>query len=89
MPCMDDVNEIGNGKVKIEISKSNDQQDHNDTDNCSPFCTCNCCSGFAFVFSPHQIVNVIFLPTQKNESYLPAKISEISLPVWQPPKLVV
>ena len=85
---MDDVNDLDNGKVKTGISKSTDQQDHNDTDNCSPFCTCNCCSGFAFVFFSHQIKNTFFLSTEKIESHLPAKILEISLPVWQPPKLV-
>lgn len=88
MPCMDDVNNMGNSKVKMEISKSNDQQDHNDTDNCSPFCSCSCCSGFTFLVAAHQLVNAIFISTEKIEAHLPSKISEISLPVWQPPKLI-
>ena len=89
MPCMDDAKNMGSSKAKMEISKSNDQQDHNDTDNCSPFCSCNCCSGFTFLDTSHQVMNPVFISGETIESYLPPKIIEISLPVWQPPKLVV
>jgi len=47
MPCID----VPQDKTiqKIEFSKQNPDNSHqNDTDHCSPFCTCQCCQSFFF-----------------------------------------
>lgn len=88
VPCSEAAY-TANAKAKAEISKFNNQQEHNDTDNCSPFCTCNCCFGFTLAFFSCQIENPIFPADVKTLAYLPAKISEIALPVWQPPQLPI
>jgi hypothetical protein len=87
MPCMDDACIMTNGKVETKVSKSSIPKEHNNSDNCSPFCTCNCCTGFTFLFARCK-VNLPFFLTEKQFAYhLPAKVSNIALPVWQPPKL--
>ncbi len=87
MPCMDEASAMSNDKAKAQISKSNSPEEHNDIDNCSPFCACNCCSGFTFVITTHQIENPILPSSEKASSFLPAEIINISLPIWQPPQL--
>ena len=87
MPCMDDAYAMNSSNAKTEFSKPGKQQEHNDTDACSPFCTCNCCTGFTFLFTPYQIDHSISLSAEKTAFHLPSKISDIALPVWQPPQL--
>jgi hypothetical protein len=84
---MDEAYTKSDTKAKTEISKSAKQQEQQDTDNCSPFCTCNCCTGFSFVSAPYQVAHPVLLAAQKVSFHLPAKISNIALPIWQPPQL--
>lgn len=88
MPCMDDAYAMNNGKAKAEVSKSATPQEHNDTDNCSPFCACNCCAGFTFLFAPYKTKFPVLLSAEKFAYHLPAKITNVALPIWQPPQLV-
>lgn len=87
MPCMDDAYAMNSKNAKCLISKSGQPQGHNQTDACSPFCACNCCTGFTLQFSPYQTDNTILFSTEKTAFHLPSKISDIALPVWQPPQL--
>jgi len=87
MPCADNPDAMNNSDAKTELSKPGKQQEHNDTDACSPFCTCNCCTGFTFLFVPYQIDHSISLSAEKTVSHLSSKISDIALPVWQPPRI--
>lgn len=84
-PCMDES--ANSTKAKAEFSKVHDQQKDNDTDNCSPFCTCNCCAGFTFNIFPFKIEYLDFLSSLKKGVILPTKVSGIALPIWQPPQL--
>ena len=87
VPCMDDTFAANDGKAKAEISKSGQQKEHSNTDACSPFCTCNCCTGFTFVFIHCEVTHPVLLAPEKITPHLPAEISNIALPVWQPPQL--
>ena len=87
MPCTDGANAMNNSDAKTEFSKSGKQQEHKDLDDCSPFCTCSCCTGFTFLFIPYQINYLIPQSAEKTAFLLPSKISDIALPVWQPPQL--
>jgi hypothetical protein len=47
-PCIDGLKD--STLQKSEISHSQDNSNHqNDTDHCSPFCTCQCCQSSFFV----------------------------------------
>ena len=88
MPCMDEPYVIDQAKENAIISVSHNSHDHNDSDACSPFCTCSCCSsGFTFLSSTLLNQHTIFAPAKMYASYLPSTIIEISLPIWQPPQL--
>lgn len=89
MPCMDNGNETNANKAKAEFSKSNNKQpQHPDTDNCSPFCSCNCCAGITYFPATYQAMHLVFPSAEKATALISAKASKIALPVWQPPQLV-
>ena len=74
------------GKATIEKSSSQNQQ-HKEADPCSPFCTCNCCAGFAFSISVMKVQPIIHVVTKEYCFYLSSSAIKISLPVWQPPQI--
>lgn len=86
-PCMDDACSKTAINSQAQIAVSHNTHEHSSNDLCSPFCTCNCCSGFTFFSTPIQIQHTIFAPAKMYPSYLPSTIIEISLPIWQPPQL--
>jgi hypothetical protein len=86
MPCADIVNDMNKKNEKTELANTNHQ--HDDEDNCSPFCACSCC---ASVSINHFITAIIPLPPNSVtpvSSFLPLNIAKVVLPVWQPPQLV-
>ncbi len=85
--CMDFDNSMGNANVKTVISKSDNSQHHTNTDNCSPFCTCNCCAGFTYKATDIKIEHTVHASTKLYAVHLPSSVIEISLPIWQPPQL--
>ena len=85
MPCADEA--LPGEKANTALSKAcSNSDDH--TDDCSPFCTCNCCAGFTINVSFLQITGSISTVVAKNKIHLPERISNVSLPIWQPPQLV-
>jgi len=84
---MDGVYALGNAKATIEKSASQNDSDHKDGDTCSPFCSCNCCAGLAFLVSAIKVSPVIHVPAKMYSGYLSSAAIEISLPIWQPPQL--
>ncbi|NNV57800.1 DUF6660 family protein [Limnovirga soli] len=87
VPCMDGAFTANDNKAKAEISKSSEQKNHTDADNCSPFCACNCCTGFTLAFNTYKLVHPVLNEVDKASIHLPAKITSIALPIWQPPQL--
>ncbi len=88
VPCADGAYGINDHKANTTLSQSQNQQEDSHTDDCSPFCACNCCAGFAIISYASQVVTLHFSAIEKNPVHLPVCISEISLPIWQPPQLV-
>ena len=86
IPCMDAPFAQTIGKPTIEKSSSQNQQ-HKEADPCSPFCTCNCCAGFAFSPSLIKVQPIMQVVIKEYCSYLSSSAIEISLPVWQPPQI--
>ena len=85
VPCSEQMN-IANTQGQTKILKICSPQEHNDNDCCSPFCSCNCCCGITFLFTSYKINYPAVVPEQWNIMQLPGKISDASIPIWQPPK---
>jgi len=90
IPCMDSAYAMTNNAARIEnsTSKNRQEQQHKGNDACSPFCTCNCCAGFAFSPFLIKVQPIVHIAAKKYSSYLSSSAIAISLPVWQPPQLV-
>jgi hypothetical protein len=74
------------GKKELSVSVSFADADHGD-EACTPFCACACCS---FQFS--KTCNCIKLKSPEffavyHSTEINLQLSEIYLPIWQPPQL--
>ena len=87
VPCGDKESSTSEGKSKTELTKANNQQG-DQRDDCSPFCSCSCCAGVAFL-APSMKVS--FLIAQMAPVYcgtITTHLFRVALPIWQPPQLV-
>ena len=90
MPCVDILENCGLHQCDTVLCPQNSHsQEHNDIDNCSPFCVCNCCQvsvvtqAIVILAEPSRIcINTI-------RDIAIGKIQEIPFPFWQPPKIVI
>jgi hypothetical protein len=72
-----------------EISTTTDKHSHDTTDNCSPFCVCNCCSSPVFVFVTQysfSSINISFIDVKIPE-YQSVIASSYFGSIWQPPQI--
>ena len=85
IPCIDLP--ADNILQKIELSQSSRDNHQNETDNCSPFCTCDCC--VAPVLPQNTIFEFSFVDFLKYNfsEYTSVLISSLFVSIWQPPKL--
>ena len=85
IPCVD--HHDGCDGAKTEQLSSAGGCHHGDIDQCSPFCTCNCCS------SPkiQQEIHIDFTSWQFKLScpavYTVLKVTAPVTPIWQPPRI--
>ncbi len=86
MPCADSY--AMDNKEKNEVSKSANQQDEDQQDECSPFCHCTCCAGFSVNHCIAAIATIPIYASNHLSSFLPSDIIGITSPIWQPPQLV-
>ncbi|HEY1166770.1 MAG TPA: DUF6660 family protein [Chitinophaga sp.] len=84
IPCAD-ANACASDTQQTISQTTNQGHDHHDI--CSPFCICSCCAGFSF--NQPFIEIETFLPQQgvDHDTYYIASLIEVSLPIWQPPRL--
>ncbi len=88
IPCIDSYYDA-NTSCKTELTQQNpDNHHHSDSDNCSPFCTCNCCAT-SVVFQSQMAQLTCFPFTAKQYfSGTSVFISDPLATIWQPPKIV-
>jgi len=85
VPCADVHAEEGNGPLALGTSVHQDAPSH--TDACTPFCHCSCCASTVVVKLtaappvPYKISNADYI------SHFEGRSSDISLPIFQPPKI--
>lgn len=73
---------------KIEHSQNTTDNHQHNTDHCSPFCTCYCCTT-PILYQTFTLQFSCFSLSQKFESeYRSAYISTLFTSIWQPPKLI-
>jgi hypothetical protein len=84
IPCIDVPQD--NTMHKIELSKQNQDNRHqDDSDHCSPFCTCNCCQSNFEITS--NIISVPAMALEINYYYQSAGLQSPVLFDFQvPPK---
>jgi hypothetical protein len=86
IPCADSGN-IHSAKMETGVVKHDANQPHEDhEDACSPFCTCACCANYS-INCPTNTIEVPAIAGKSFISFLSDNIIEISLPIWQPPRL--
>lgn len=86
MPCSD--TNTASAKVKVAMQVMDTSTPLGDkTNDCSPFCQCNCCAGFPLqVLSNTILLTVPEMHITHCDFYI-ASISRIAIPIWQPPKI--
>jgi hypothetical protein len=86
MPCGDtrDCNE-----AKANVTAVNDaHHDHEeDTENCSPFCICACCSVQVTVHADQIVLQPLPLKNCEYIVYAASLICDENSTIWQPPKI--
>lgn len=87
IPCIDRTDNDHFPQTEIGGNKDNGHQ-HQDSDQCSPFCTCNCCATSVI----YQDFNVRFddfsvFEKQASTEYTSAIFSCHLGSVWQPPQI--
>lgn len=91
VPCNDVHNDCNDSNTKTELTQNHDHHQDQD-DNCTPFCTCTCCSAsvIALDFVPFQIKNpTVFRISEKVSLRNFSFISNFFGSIWQPPKISV
>ena len=91
VPCSDMHNKCNTENSKTELTQNHNHQ--NDTnDNCTPFCTCACCSAsvVALDFAPFHIKKPAeFSISQKITIRNFSFVSNYFGNIWKPPKISV
>ena len=87
MPCADSVGALNKNR-SVVMSSTQNRSTPRDIDLCSPFCICSCCAGFTYAPNLCQIVWVKPIVSNNKLHFINADISNISLPIWQPPQLI-
>lgn len=68
------------------ITAQEDDHTHNQEDDCSPFCICNCCHTACFIVYPPQITAELFSYQNFNFYYPEKYLSQDSNNLFRPPK---
>lgn len=86
MPCVDQPEDPC--VQQTSLSQTSDDNQTNDFDQCSPFCSCECC--VTPVIQQNQLVKLEYFTVLLNcfsDNYASVAPSGYSIAVWQPPQL--
>lgn len=87
LPCEDGHERISQEEAKIS-GDHNNKEHHHESEACSPFCVCSCCSTSAFFFTLNKIhTQKITFQSVKYPLYDVAINTKVYYAIWQPPKL--
>ena len=85
MPCFDVPED--NALQKTELTQSANNHRHQDSDHCSPFCTCSCC--VTPIICQNYIIelNNLAIHTKHITEYKSIYAPTLYSSIWQPPKI--
>jgi len=90
LPCgdTDECNE--NNPAPIATKASSHDRHDDDTENCTPFCICACCAT-AIIYQPLAAfkISAKLFPTIYNPAPETDYVSQVSVAIWQPPKVTI
>ncbi|WP_162915876.1 DUF6660 family protein [Paraflavitalea soli] len=89
-PCADGAGTMQSSKSETKLAAVAESHDHGGTaDDCSPLCTCACCSAHS---CPQSFITANTAHADNSllthGHYYNGTLISISLPIWQPPQLV-
>lgn len=88
-PCADRANERNDNYTQFSISaQHNQQENHDQNDICTPFCSCTCCTCTSINHFIVSATSLMIFDCLNYSTFLPARLFDFSPPVWQPPQLV-
>lgn len=87
LPCEDGHERLSGTQVKISDNKDDKKHQH-ESEACSPFCVCSCCStsAFFFHFNKTQTTKIAF-QSVKYPLHNVSLSTDVYYSIWQPPKL--
>ena len=88
MPCADQDNSPNDSEQKTLITKTAHTNSDQQAGDCSPFCQCSCCAGFALNHLQTVISQLPEFSDRPEASPISSDLFSIALPIWQPPQLV-
>lgn len=75
-------------KENMQMIVAEDHSDHeHQSENCSPFCTCNCCSVQVVPAKTNVFSLVLNFQNHNGSQFIPSMLQEIPLSIWQPPQI--
>jgi hypothetical protein len=90
MPCADmEVNSAAHSSIEFASNQDNHSHDKQ-SDLCSPFCTCNCCSAQVLTYFPVSAINFSVVTTiikAPLPAYKSIFASNFFGSIWQPPQI--
>jgi hypothetical protein len=72
---------------KVELGQNTNGCHQDNSDHCSPFCTCDCCISPIVYKETNFQFNVFSFAEENFIDYLFNYNSDLSYSIWQPPKL--
>ena len=85
MPCADSPH--ANDLLKMELSGLKTDNNHRDSNPCSPFCTCDCCITPVMQQDNSLHLDCTDYVYRDYSEYSVSYISSLFASIWQPPKL--
>jgi len=82
-PCQDKCDHSYTHKTEKSTDQNHEKEDCH---NCSPFCTCNCCSVSTILTFKATIITSETIPVLFVSVYKEAPLKDIVFSIWQPPK---
>jgi len=86
-PCSDSALPE-NDHLHASVTIAHDSPYNNEPDLCTPFCSCTCCCSISLFKNLTEQNRLSVQHIISHSSMYLGSLSEIAMPVWQPPQLV-
>lgn len=88
VPCADAHEHLVDQDVSISAASTNVEHNIPVDDACTPFCHCTCCASTIVAKISTALQTPFIIKSKVKTDYFEENSIEVSLSVWQPPKLV-